>query len=51
MEDGLYEYFHICVMQYYKSSKKSQEEVHKSLDSLGFRVGYNLIERYLQIGT
>ena len=46
IEDSLYEYLQISIVQYYKTLNKSSEETQESLDFLGFRVGYNLIERY-----
>lgn len=46
IDDSLYEYLQISIVQYYKNSSKSTEEIQQSLDSLGFRVGYNLVERY-----
>jgi len=46
IEDSLYEYLQISIVQSYKTMNKSTEETQQSLDFLGFRVGYNLIERY-----
>ena len=45
IDDSLNDYLKICIMQYYKSTKDSREEIQHSLDNLGFRVGYSLIER------
>lgn len=46
-DDGLYEYLQISINQYLVQNKSNQEEVLKSLDSLGYRVGYQLIERHI----
>ena len=45
MDDSLNDYLQICIMDYLKRSKEGQEEILHSLDNLGFRVGYSLIER------
>ena len=46
IDDSLFEYLQISIVQYFKNSSKTLEDTQQSLDSLGFRVGYNLIERY-----
>jgi len=45
IDESLYEYLQICIIQYLKANKSTHEEVISSLDSLGYRVGYNLCER------
>ena len=49
IDDSLYEYLQLSILQYYKTMNKSPEEIQQSLDYLGYRVGYNLIEKYFFI--
>lgn len=49
IDDSLYEYLQLSILQYYKTMNKSPEEIQQSLDYLGYRVGYNLIEKYFYI--
>jgi len=44
-DESLYDYLQIGIIQHFKSSSKTTEEIHQSLDSLGYRVGYSLIEK------
>lgn len=50
-DEGIYEYLQISIQKYLQENKKSAEDVIKCLDSLGFRVGYQLIERYIMYYT
>ena len=46
IDDSAYEYLSISIIQYFTNDlKKSSEDAQHSLDYLGYRVGYNLIER------
>lgn len=44
-DEGIYEYLQISIQKYFNETKKSSDDVIKALDSLGFRVGYQLIEK------
>ena len=46
-DDSLTDYLQISIIQYLNQKNKSPDEINKSLDSLGFKVGYNLIERFV----
>lgn len=50
-DEGIYEYLQITIQKYLHDTRKSHEEVTKCLDILGFRVGYQLIERYTNLMT
>jgi hypothetical protein len=45
IEDCLFEYLQIGIMEYLKKTKNNNEQIQQALDSLGFRVGYSLIEK------
>ena len=44
-DEGIYEYLQISIQKYLNDTRKTHEEVLRCLDSLGFRVGYQLIEK------
>lgn len=44
-DEGLYEYLQISIQHYLSQNKAKQDDVLQSMDMLGFRVGYQLIER------
>jgi hypothetical protein len=44
-DDSLTDYLQISIIQYLNQKNKSSDDIAKSLDNLGFKVGYNLIER------
>jgi hypothetical protein len=47
IDDSAYEYLSISIIQYFSNNlKNNSENALHSLDYLGYRVGYNLIERY-----
>lgn len=46
-DESLFEYLQITVIQFYNDKCKDSEQVYKCLDSLGFKVGYSLIERFV----
>ncbi len=48
-DEGIYEYLQISIQKYLQETRKNHEDVVKFLDSLGFRVGYQIIERSLNI--
>ncbi len=45
IDESLYDYLQLCIIQHFKATKKTTEEIHHTLDNLGFRVGYSLIEK------
>lgn len=47
VDDGLYEYLQIAIQNYLSKNRNSDEDVQKTMESLGFKVGYQLIERHL----
>ena len=49
VDDSLIDYLQIGIIQYFNQKGISQDEIQKSLESLGFRVGYSLIEKYKYI--
>ncbi len=44
-DDCLTDYLQISIIQYFNQKNKTNDEINKSFESLGFKVGYNLIER------
>lgn len=47
VEDCLYEYLQIAIQTYLAKNRNSDQDVQKTMESLGFKVGYQLIERHL----
>ena len=45
VDEGVNEYLQIGIINYFSETNKNPEDSQKVLDSLGFRIGYNLIER------
>ena len=45
VDESLNDYLQIGIIQYLNVNCKSQEEINKSLNDIGFRVGYSLIEK------
>ncbi len=43
--DNLFEYLHMSIVKYYADKKPLNDDLITSLETLGFRVGYGLIER------
>lgn len=51
VDESLNDYLQIGIIRYFSEKCKSQDEVQKALDSLGFRVGYSLIEKYFLVNN
>ncbi len=43
--DNLFDYLHMLIVQYFVETKKSKDDLLDSLENLGYRVGYGLIEK------
>jgi hypothetical protein len=43
--DNLFEYLHMSIVKYHVDKKPVNDDLINSLENLGFRVGYGLIER------
>ena len=45
MADEMYDYLHMTIVQHYCKKNLSKNELIETLENLGFRVGYSLIEK------
>ena len=48
-DDNLTDYLQMSIIQYFNQKNKNPADIFKSLDSLGFQVGYSLIERLFKM--
>jgi hypothetical protein len=48
MADEMFEYLHMVIVQYYSNKKLAKNELVETLEALGFRVGFGLIEKFVK---